>query len=98
MSDNYDGPAMAQQILRLRAERDALREEVQKWQKSFGGHLHIKTEDYRKFISERDALRDALESLLVFEPEHCACGERICAEPQEAWQKARAALKARSKA
>lgn len=24
MSDNYDGPAMAQQILRLQAERDAL--------------------------------------------------------------------------
>ena len=25
MSDNYDGPLMAQQILRLRAERDALK-------------------------------------------------------------------------
>jgi len=63
MSDNYDGPLMAQQILRLRAERDAL--------------------------------RDALEGVLMFEPEHCACGEPICNEPQEAWTKARAALKAR---
>lgn len=45
--------------------------------------------------AERDALRTALESLLVYEPEHCACGEPICNEPQQAWQKARAALKAR---
>ena len=29
MSDNYDGPAMAQQILKLQAERDALRKELE---------------------------------------------------------------------
>ena len=30
MSDNYDGPLMAQQILRLRAERDALKAALEK--------------------------------------------------------------------
>jgi hypothetical protein len=30
MNDNYDGPAMAQQILRLQAERDALKAEVER--------------------------------------------------------------------
>jgi len=45
--------------------------------------------------AERDALRDALECVLIFEPEHCGCGEPICNEPQQAWQKARTALKAR---
>jgi len=51
--------------------------------------------EYIALRAERDALKAALESLLVYEPEHCACGYQACAEPQEAWKKARAALKAR---
>lgn len=64
MSDNYDGPAMAQQILRLQAERDVLREKLQEWWKAFEGHLYIKTEKYSELIAERDALRDALEKIV----------------------------------
>ena len=46
MSDNYDGPLMAQQILRLRAERDALRDALEKIKN------HVDTTEYAYEIAK----------------------------------------------
>lgn len=42
--------------------------------------------------AERDALRDALKSLLDYEPNCCVCGDETCSRPIEVWAMARAAL------
>ena len=52
------------EIETLKAERDELREEVQKWQQSFAGHLYVKTEDYAELVAKRDALTNALQDRL----------------------------------
>jgi crotonobetainyl-CoA:carnitine CoA-transferase CaiB-like acyl-CoA transferase len=77
MSDQYDGPAMAQQILRLQAERDALKAEVAHWKANHTCEVQrariLKErpdipiervqayEQWGKDQAERDALRSMLD-------------------------------------
>ena len=38
------------------------------------------------------AVARAVPEVLAYEPEHCACGDPGCTQPQEAWRTLRAAL------
>jgi FtsZ-binding cell division protein ZapB len=74
---------------RLTAENERLRKEVQKWQKSFGGHLYIKTEDYAELIGKRDALKTEVERLREEVRVLRLCGNKDCtAMADEAMKKA----------
>jgi len=102
MSDNYDGPLMAQQILRLRTERDALKAQVEEWRIKAKNWLVSpdalqKLDGYRELMvqrvtaeAQRDALRDALEKIV---------NAKYYLHPEDLKEIARAAIDAaRSKA
>ena len=46
------------------AEIERLREEVRKWQKSFGGHLYVKTEDYAELVGKLREQHAEIENLI----------------------------------
>jgi hypothetical protein len=87
MSDQYDGPAMAQQILRLRAERDALKAEVAHWKANHASEVQrariLKErpdipiervqayEQWGKDQAERDALKAEVAILRQYGNKDC---------------------------
>jgi hypothetical protein len=56
------------------------------------GKLERADEVAQRLMAERDALREAGEGVLAFEPEHCPCREVMCNESQVAWARLRAAV------
>ena len=57
-------PYAARLLREQHAEIERLREEVRKWQKSFGGHLYVKTEDYAELVGKLREQHAEIENLI----------------------------------